>query len=187
MVRGHRFWCCRGLKGLVGRSGKQDVPCALEHRTFGWIAAPPLMATGSRGQPHCSVQCGRRIKVNGGQKPRILVVEDEFMVGLLIEDMVLDFGGAVVGPAARFDCALQLARDADIDVAILDINLAGTLSYPIARVLRERGIPLIFATGYGESVLSTEFRDHPVLAKPFARKEFDEALSAALLAGAASK
>src|SRR3954452_13708464 len=86
-----------------------------------------------------------------GQKPRcrVLVVEDEAMIAMLVEDMVLDFGSEVVGPAARMDEAIRLARHAELDAAILDINVGGTVVFPVADVLRERGIPFIFATGYG--------------------------------------
>ena len=126
-------------------------------------------------------------KVNGRQKPRILVVEDELMVGLLMEDMVSDFGGEVVGPVSRFDRAMELAQEAEVDAAVLDIDLAGIPAYPVAKVLRARGIPLIFATGYGESVLSADFKSHLVLTKPFSQRDFDEAVSAALFAGPANE
>jgi DNA-binding response OmpR family regulator len=69
------------------------------------------------------------------RKHRILVVEDEAMICMLLEDMVLDCGGELVGPVARFDDALALAHRAEFGVAVLDLNLNGTLSYPIAEVL----------------------------------------------------
>jgi CheY-like chemotaxis protein len=117
--------------------------------------------------------------VNDDQKRHVLVVEDEAMVSMLIEDMVLNLGGQVVGPAAKFEKALSLAREAKIDVAVLDINLAGTLTYPIAKVLKERGIPFVFATGYNEIGLPMDFQGHLVLEKPFSQSDFDQAVSAA--------
>lgn len=113
------------------------------------------------------------------RKHRILVVEDEAMISMLLEDMVLDCGGELVGPVARFDDALALARKAEFGVAVLDLNLNGTLSYPIAEVIRERGIPVIFATGYGADGLLDRFRDCPTLQKPFSQQDFAEAVAAA--------
>ena len=115
----------------------------------------------------------------GELKHSILVVEDEAMVSMLLEDMVLDCGGRIVGTVATFDQALAIARDAEFDVAILDLNLNGTLSYPIAAVLRARGISVIFATGYGAGELLDKFRDCPTLQKPFSQSEFAQSVTAA--------
>jgi CheY-like chemotaxis protein len=115
----------------------------------------------------------------GELKRSILVVEDEAMVSMLLEDMVLDCGGRIVGPVATFDQALAIARDAEFDVAILDLNLNGTLSYPIAEVIRGRGIPVIFATGYGSDGLRDSFRECPTLQKPFSQQDFAQAVAAA--------
>jgi CheY-like chemotaxis protein len=115
----------------------------------------------------------------GEHKRRILVVEDEAMVGLLLEDMVRNSGGEIVGPVAKFEEALELARNAVFDIAVLDLNLNGTLSYPIAEVVRGRGIPIIFSTGYGSEGLRESFRDLPVLQKPFSQGDFAQAVSAA--------
>jgi CheY-like chemotaxis protein len=116
---------------------------------------------------------------NSERKQRILVVEDEAMISMLLEDMVLDCGGEIVGPVAKFDDALELAHKAEFGVAVLDLNLNGTLSYPIAEVIRERGIPVIFATGYGADGLLDRFRDCPTLQKPFSQQDFAEAVAAA--------
>ena len=113
------------------------------------------------------------------RKHRILVVEDEAMISMLLEDMVLECGGELVGPVARFDDALALAHQAEFGVAVLDLNLNGTLSYPIAEVIRERGIPVIFATGYGAGGLLDRFRDCPTLQKPFSQQDFADAVAAA--------
>ncbi|WP_262271676.1 response regulator [Microvirga yunnanensis] len=116
---------------------------------------------------------------SGDLKRSILVVEDEAMISMLLEDMVLDCGGRIVGPAATFDSAMTLARDAEFDVAVLDLNLGGTLSYPIAEVIRGRGIPIIFATGYGANGLRDSFRDCPTLQKPFSQSDFARVAAAA--------
>jgi DNA-binding response OmpR family regulator len=113
----------------------------------------------------------------GERKYRILVVEDEAMISMLLEDMVLDCGGEVVGPIAKFDDALALAHEAEFGAAVLDLNLSGTLSYPIAEVIRSRGIPVIFATGYGPDGLLDRFRDCPTLQKPFSQSDFAQVIA----------
>src|SRR3954466_11981632 len=74
---------------------------------------------------------------------RILVVEDEAMIAMLVEEMVLDFGSEVVRPAAKMEEALRLASDASLDAAILDVNVGGAVVYPVADLLRARGVPII--------------------------------------------
>ena len=101
------------------------------------------------------------------------------MISMLLEDMVLDCGGEIVGPVGKFDDALKLAHEAEFGVAVLDLNLNGTLSYPIAEVIRRRGIPVIFATGYGANGLLDRFSDCPTLQKPFSQQDFAEAIAAA--------
>jgi DNA-binding response OmpR family regulator len=111
---------------------------------------------------------------------RILVVEDEAMIAILVEDMVLDFGSEVVGPAAKMDEALRLAAQADLDAAILDVNVGGAVVFPVADVLRGRGVPIIFATGYGAGELPIRFQDDPALTKPFSYEALAEALRTVL-------
>lgn len=98
---------------------------------------------------------------------KVLVVEDEMMVSMLIEDMLTDLGCTVVGPAARLDEAMDLARDSDIDCAVLDVNLGGQPIFPLADLLREKGAPFAFATGYGDAGLRDVDKGSPVLQKPF--------------------
>jgi CheY-like chemotaxis protein len=107
----------------------------------------------------------------------VLVVEDEAIVSMMIEDYLEDFGCNVVGTAARINEAMDMARTLDLDVAVLDVNLAGTLSYPVADILRSRGIPFLFSTGYGAAGLPEHLKDALVLSKPYA----PEALAIALL------
>ena len=113
---------------------------------------------------------------------RVLFVEDEAVVSIMIEDMLLDLGVEVVGPAARLDQALALAREADVEAALLDINIGGHFTYEVADILSGRGIPVIFSTGYGSSALPDRFRSHPILYKPFDRNSFKAAVEAALAA-----
>jgi CheY-like chemotaxis protein len=98
---------------------------------------------------------------------RVLVVEDEMMVSMLIEDMLSDLGCVVVGPAARLDEAIDLVGQGGIDCAVLDVNLGGQPIFPLADLLREKGRPFAFATGYGDAGLREVDRGSPVLQKPF--------------------
>src|ERR1051325_1130751 len=98
---------------------------------------------------------------------RVLVVEDEMMVSMLIEDMLTDLGCTIVGPASRLDEALALANSAELDCAVLDGTLGGQPIFPLADVLREKGAPFAFATGYGDAGLREVDRGSPVLQKPF--------------------
>jgi two-component SAPR family response regulator len=111
---------------------------------------------------------------------RVLVVEDEAMIAMLVEDMVLDFGSEVVGPVARLDEALNLARNVELDAAILDINVGGAVTYAVAEVLHERSIPFIFATGYGARAIPPRFSRNPTLPKPFSYQALSDALRAVL-------
>ena len=107
---------------------------------------------------------------------RVLVVEDEIMIRMLLEDMLTDLGYEVAGAAGGLDEALALARDAALDVAILDVNLNGNPVYPVAEVLAGRGVPFIFSTGYGEQGLPDGYRECQMLQKPFQMENLERAL-----------
>ena len=109
---------------------------------------------------------------------RILLVEDEMLVAMNMEDMLLDLGHELAGVASRLAPALELAREAAFDAAILDVNLAGERSFPVAALLAGRGIPFLFATGYGIGGVDPEWRDRPVLQKPFRQNELAAAIAA---------
>lgn len=111
---------------------------------------------------------------------KVLIVEDEGFVALLIEDMLQDLGCEIVASVAGLKEACGIAETALIDLAVLDINLGGERSYPVARILNERGVPFMFSTGYGAAGLPDEFSGRPVLAKPFSAKAFEEMLAVAL-------
>jgi CheY-like chemotaxis protein len=114
------------------------------------------------------------------EKCRVLIVEDEAAVSMLIEDMVLEFGTEIVGPAASLEEAMALVRREHIDAAILDVNVRGTMAFEVADAMRQAGIPLIFATGYGKRVIPPRFQDAPILAKPFRYDGLKGALRTAL-------
>jgi CheY-like chemotaxis protein len=116
---------------------------------------------------------------------RVLVVEDEFAVLLLVEDMLLELGCEIAGTASRVEEGVALARSLDFDIAVLDVNLNGQPVSPVAEIVAERGTPIVFSTGYGRSGLEPRWRDRPVLQKPYRVEELGAALQDAL--GATAK
>ena len=111
---------------------------------------------------------------------RILIVEDETMIAMMVEDFLTELGWDVVGPAGSLDSALAMAKDADIDAAVLDVNLNGRDSFAAADILGGRNIPFVFASGYGSDGIAHRFRDVPILTKPFHRDDLDRALCRAM-------
>jgi len=101
------------------------------------------------------------------QAKRILVVEDEPMIRMLLEDMLGELGYTVAAEAAHIDEALEATKNADFDLAILDANLNGEPASPVADALVTRGTPFVFATGYGQ--LPEPYRGRLTLKKPFHR------------------
>ena len=106
-----------------------------------------------------------------------LIVEDESLIAMLIEEAVVEMGLTVVGPASHVDRALELLdNEPNPACAVLDINLAGELVQPVARILAERGVPFIYVSGYGDSELSTGLPSAPVLEKPFLIEQLQAAI-----------
>lgn len=110
---------------------------------------------------------------------RVLVVEDEAIVSMLLEEFLDELGCEVVATASRLEDALEKAGALMLDVAVLDVNLAGKVSYPVAEALQARGVPFVFSTGYGAGGLPDAMRGAPVLSKPFRQENLAEALIAA--------
>ena len=114
---------------------------------------------------------------------RAFVVEDETLVLFSLEDVLADLGCEVVAQAMRLDQALATASElGPVDVAILDVNIGGKPVFPVAEILKERGVPLVFATGYGREGLPPEWQDHAVIVKPYSLEDIERALTP-LLAG----
>ena len=101
---------------------------------------------------------------------RILVVEDEMLIAVLIEDMLQGLGCHVVGPVSRLDAALRLAHEEPLDAAILDVRIRGGQVYPVAEELLAR----VLASGYGDWALPESLRDQPRLTKPFRQHDLEE-------------
>lgn len=110
-------------------------------------------------------------------KKRVLIVEDEGLVAMLLEELMQRMGYEVVAVASTLAEAEALARVLAIDFAMLDINLNGLESFPAAEILRGRGIPFMFATGYGDSILDSNFSDVLMVEKPFNREALKRALA----------
>jgi len=114
-------------------------------------------------------------------KKRALIVEDEVLVAMLVEELLERLGYEVAAISSHLDQALEFARTIEVDFAMLDINLNGKQSFPVAEVLRARGIPFVFATGYGGHAQGTElfsqFANVPVVQKPFSRADLVQALA----------
>jgi DNA-binding response OmpR family regulator len=98
---------------------------------------------------------------------RVLVVEDEYLVAALIQDMLEAAGCVVTGPIPRLPEALDAADRDSYDAAVLDINLGGARIDPVAAVLSRRNVPFLFVTGYGANGLPREYAGRPRLCKPF--------------------
>jgi DNA-binding NtrC family response regulator len=101
---------------------------------------------------------------------RILIVEDEAMIRMMLVDMLEDIGHDVAAEAATLDEARRCAQEVDFDVAILDVNLGGEQIFPVVDIIGKRKLPFLLSTGYGASGLPEAYRNAPVLQKPF---EFD--------------
>ncbi|MDQ3125611.1 MAG: response regulator [Pseudomonadota bacterium] len=112
---------------------------------------------------------------------RVLLVEDEALVAMLLETILEDMGCVPVGPAGTVEEGLAMVADpAPLDAALLDVNVAGRQVFPIAEALKARGVPFVFSTGYGESGLPDEWRGHPTVQKPFTESAIRAALMQAM-------
>jgi CheY-like chemotaxis protein len=109
----------------------------------------------------------------------ILLVEDEPLISVITEEWLSELGHVVVGPAADLASALELAKS-PIDGAIVDVSLGRQSGYPLADVLGERGVPFVFATGYGLDGLEPAYRDVPILLKPYEFEAFRRAVEGML-------
>jgi CheY-like chemotaxis protein len=109
---------------------------------------------------------------------RVLLVEDEAMIAMLMEDMLGELGCDVVATVGQVEQAMAAAETAAIDLAFLDVNLRGVPVYPVAGVLRARGIPFAFVTGYGSAGVDPAYAGAPILQKPFQSRDLAAVLHA---------
>ncbi|MBB5050162.1 CheY-like chemotaxis protein [Afipia massiliensis] len=102
-----------------------------------------------------------------GSRTSILLVEDEVMIRMMVADMLEELGYTISGEAGDIDEGIRLVQAVDFDIAILDVNVNGRVITPVAEAVQMRGLPFVFATGYGAQGLPEKFRDRPTLQKPF--------------------
>ncbi|MCJ2371972.1 response regulator [Pseudomonas sp. RGM 3321] len=114
--------------------------------------------------------------------PKVLLVEDETMLAMLMEMMLEDLGFATAYHASSLGQGIEYARNGDYDLAILDINIIGGNSFPIAAAIAHRGIPFMFCSGYGRLGIPEVWVDRRCVAKPFSAEQLNEALSELLQA-----
>jgi len=110
----------------------------------------------------------------------VFVVEDEFAVLLMLEDMLSELGCNLAGTASRMTEAHKLLGETSPSVAVLDVNVAGEPVYPLAAVLASRNVPIVFSTGYGGSGMDPQWRERPILQKPYRIEDLQKALLAAV-------
>jgi CheY-like chemotaxis protein len=112
---------------------------------------------------------------------RILVVEDESLVAMLLETILEDMDCVPVGPVSSVVDALKTVAEEDaLDAALLDVNVGGTYVFPVAEALKAKGVPFVFSTGYGEGGLPDEWRGQPTIQKPFTEDTVRQALMQAV-------
>jgi DNA-binding response OmpR family regulator len=113
----------------------------------------------------------------------VFLVEDEVMIRMMVADMLEELGYKVAAEAGDITEALRLAQATEFDIAILDVNVNGKVISPVADVIKAKGCPFIFATGYGSSGLPEQYRDRPALQKPFQLDALGKTIEAALRSG----
>jgi CheY-like chemotaxis protein len=110
---------------------------------------------------------------------RVLVVEDELMIRMLLEGMLTDLGHTVAAEAGGVEEAVAIAKKGDFDIAVLDVNLNGQPVTPVVEILIERGVPFVFASGYGLRGVPEGYRTIPTLQKPFQADALAQAIEMA--------
>lgn len=116
-----------------------------------------------------------KVTINMLQGKRILLVEDEIIIAMMLEDMVAKIDGIAVGPATSLQAGMEMARSETFDAAVLDVNLGDGSSAAIADLLAERRIPFILATGYGATTANAH--NVPILQKPYMLRDLEQAFA----------
>jgi CheY-like chemotaxis protein len=112
---------------------------------------------------------------------KILVVEDEMLIAMLLGDLLADMGCQVLGPVSSVPQALELTAREKPDAAVLDVNLGSERVYPVADALTQAAVPFVFVTGYGQAGLAEAYGDHATIMKPFDPETFGGELAEGLL------
>jgi CheY-like chemotaxis protein len=126
--------------------------------------------TAGNGDGRAGINNDPVIALKKVDRPRVLLVEDEALVGIMIQEYLTEAGFQIVGPVCSVSDALEVAKDGQFDAAILDINLGDGLVYQVADILTGRQVPFVFVTGYDADSVESRFREVPVLQKPVERE-----------------
>ena len=151
----------------------QGLQCTLTVPTTGAKAGGEQKSKGTADTDKAGIAEAKTLVAD-----RILLVEDEALIGMMMTNMLTELGHCVVGPYARMADALSAARHAKFDAAILDVNLDGELAYPIADILIDRNLPFAFVTGYDTQSIDERFAQIPIIQKPIARDMLQSLLTA---------
>ena len=111
---------------------------------------------------------------------RVLLVEDEAIIAMTAEDMLEELGCTMVATASNLAEAMDAVGREGFDAALLDINLNGVDSFPVAERLREAGLPFVFTTGYGAAGRAQGYEEVPLVTKPYQLRDLEAAISTAL-------
>lgn len=180
LCRSH-LYCVRDRKGDRSECGLVRAVAGCGRKaTPGMEPAPMAGVGGQHGDAMTStsaVSTATSAVSSAGGK-RVLIVEDELMIRMLLEGMLTDLGHTVAAEAGGIDEALALARQVEFDVAVLDVNLNNQSIAPVVEVLIERGVPFIFASGYGQRGVPEPYRQTPTLQKPFQVEALAQAIDA---------
>jgi DNA-binding response OmpR family regulator len=121
-----------------------------------------------------------KVRTDSGQPlehKRVLIVEDEFLLGLSLLEDLAEAGADVIGPVSTLDEALEVVTSETFDLALLDINVRGEMSFAVADALTARNVPLIFLTGYDADVIPERLRRWPRIGKPYDPRELASTLA----------
>jgi CheY-like chemotaxis protein len=135
-----------------------------------------LSLSAQRKEGLATIEPARDAK-SSGKRRRILVVEDEGLVGALTSELIDQMGYSALGPCVDLGEAMSVMHRNHIDAAVLDVNLGGELVFPLAKALADRSIPIVFLTGYEKTVVADGFESCPILQKPVAADELRAALA----------
>jgi CheY-like chemotaxis protein len=158
----------RAASALGAAKRNVDTAAQLAHRLL-------LLSGQGAGVPGKLVEKAAADKLAG---LRVLIIEDESLIAMHVEDLVCELGCEVIGVVASVPKALERLARADVELALLDVQLGDAPAYPVAAALKERNVPFVFMSGYGQ--IAEPWRDRPALQKPFdleqARSEMERAL-----------
>jgi CheY-like chemotaxis protein len=110
----------------------------------------------------------------------ILLVEDEPLIRMMLAEMVVELGHLIVSEAANVEVAMSLAETGSFDLALLDINIAGSLVTPVVHILDKRSVPIVFVSGYSNQTIPVELKGRLLVQKPFSQDTLRDAINRAI-------